>query len=66
MEISGTNIGAATYALKKAMEMPKVLLNLIQNSANNEKQTLVMNSPVPQSFDISSVIGKGKNIDLVA
>ena len=66
MEISGTNIGVATFAMKKAMEMPNVLMKLIQNSAGNEKQTIGMNSPVPQSVDISSVTGKGKNIDLIA
>ena len=65
MEISGTNIGASTYAMKKAMEMPNILMNLIQNSAI-EKQTLGTKSPISQPIDVSAVTGKGKIIDLVA
>ncbi|MBU0993922.1 MAG: hypothetical protein KJ737_15615 [Proteobacteria bacterium] len=66
MEVSGTNIGASTYALKKAMEMPGILMNLVQNSAENKGQSLEMNRPVPNPPDISSVTGKGKIIDIVA
>lgn len=66
MEISGTNIGASTYAMKKAMEMPNILMNLIQSSAVNGNQTLGTKSPVSLPIDVAAVTGKGKIIDLVA
>lgn len=65
MEISGTNIGASTYAMKKAMEMSNILMNLIQNSSVNGVQALGTKSPIPQSVNISSSTGKGELIDLV-
>ena len=66
MEISGTNIGASTYAMKKAMEMPNILMNLVQSSAVSGNQTLGTKSSVSQPIDVSTVTGKGKIIDLVA
>ena len=66
MEISGTNIGASTYAMKKAMEMPNILMNLVQSSAVSGNQTLGTKSHVSQPIDVSAVTGKGKIIDLVA
>jgi len=66
VEISGTNIGASTYAMKKAMEMPNILMSLIQNSAVSDNQSLGTKAPVPQSVDVSAVTGKGRIIDLVA
>ena len=65
MEINGTNNGAATFAMKKALEMPNILMSLFQSSAGNGSQTANMKSPIPQPVDISSVTGKGRIIDLV-
>lgn len=66
MEVSGTNIGASTYALKKAMEMPNILMSLIQNAAGSGDQSLATKTPVPQAVDVSAATGKGRIIDLVA
>ena len=66
MEINGTNNGAATFAMKKALEMPNILLDLIQSSASNGNQTANLKSPMPQPVNISAVTGKGRIIDLVA
>ena len=66
MEISGTNIGATTFAMKKAMEMPKTLISLVQNSAVDGGQTLGTKAPDPQMPNLSAVTGKGRIIDLVA
>lgn len=67
MEIGGTNAGASTYAMKKAMEMPNLLLSLVQQSADSGKQTLGTKSPsATQAIDLATVTGKGTIIDLVA
>ena len=67
MEINTNNIGASTYAMKKAMEMPNLMLNLIQQTADSGKQPLGTNSPTaPQALDLATITGKGKIIDLVA
>ena len=66
MEISGTNIGASTFAMKKAMEMPNILMALVQKSAVNDTQALGTNSSLPQPSNLSAVTGKGRIIDLVA
>ncbi len=58
MEITGNNFGAATYAMKKAMEMPNVLMELIQNTVNSP--------PEPQQPEaLMAEAGKGNIIDLV-
>jgi hypothetical protein len=67
MEINTNNIGASTYAMKKAMEMPNLMRNLIQQTADSGKQPLGTNSPTaPQTLDLATITGKGKIIDLVA
>lgn len=67
MEINTNNIGASTYAMKKAMEMPNLMLNLIQQTADSGKQPLGTNSTTtPQILDLATITGKGKIIDLVA
>lgn len=65
MEINGSNIGASTYAMKKAMEMPKILQSLAQDSAAHTKPSLEMKTPTPQSSGILAVPGTGKILDLV-
>lgn len=65
MEISGTNMGAATYAMKKAMDMPNSLLKLVQQTADSGKQSL--NSlTATESLDLALTTGKGKIINIVA
>ena len=68
MEMSGISAGAATYAMKKAMEMPNILINLIQKSAPAANQPLATGRPVtsPNEPDLAAVTGKGKILDLVA
>lgn len=66
MEInSGINIGASIYAMRKALEMPNVMMSLVQNSTV-DNQTLGTKSPISQPIDVSAVTGKGEIIDLVA
>lgn len=66
MEINGTNLGASTYAMKKALEMPNILMSLVQNSTVDGKQTLGTEAPDLTIPDLSAVTGKGRIIDLVA
>ena len=67
MEISGSNTGASTYAMKKAMEMPNFLMSLVQQTADSTQQALATKSPAAtQAIDIATVTGKGTIIDLVA
>ncbi len=40
MEIGGSNTGASIYAMKKAMEMSNLLLNLVQQTADSGNQVL--------------------------
>lgn len=67
MEIGGTNAGASTYAMKKAMEMPNLLLSLVQQTADSGKQTLGTKNPEAiQTLDLATITGKGTIIDLIA
>ena len=66
MQINGTNIGAATFAMKKAMTMPNILMNLVQDSSADGKSTESMHSSASLPLDIPSSTGKGKHINLVA
>jgi len=67
MEITGTNVGASTYAMKKALEMPNLLLSLVQQTANSGKQSLLTKSPIAiQTLDRPTISDKGRTIDLVA
>ena len=66
MEINSINSSASTYAMKKAIEMPNLMLNLIQKSGNNDSQSLNTSTPVVQQAPDLSVTGKGKIIDIVA
>jgi hypothetical protein len=68
MEMNGISAGAATYVMKKAMEMPNILINLIQNSAPAGNQPLATGRPVtsPNEPDLAAVTGKGKILDIVA
>jgi hypothetical protein len=65
MKISGTSIDASTYAMKKAMEMPNILLDLLQQSADLGGQYLGTNAPV-SSNPVALPAGAGKLIDIVA
>jgi len=60
MDINGINIGASTYAMKKAIEMPKHMLNLVQQTPNAESPV------VKQAPDFATITGKGKIIDITA
>ena len=65
MDINATNIGASSYAMKKAMEMPELMLNLLQEIP--ESQSLkTENAAVQPATDLSGVTGKGKLIDIIA
>jgi hypothetical protein len=63
MEMGGTNSGASTYAMKKAMEMPKLLLSLVEQTAELQKQPPVV-QPAAQSADLEATTGKGGIINL--
>jgi len=67
MEIDGNNIGASTYAMKKAMEMPNLLLSLVQQTADSGKQSLSTKTPETiKTIDLETIKGKGNIIDLIA
>jgi hypothetical protein len=67
MEIGGSNTGASTYAMKKAMEMPKLLLNLVQQTVDPGNQVLgTETTKTAQTADLDTVTGKGKIINIVA
>ena len=67
MEIGGTHMGASTYAMKKAMEMPNLMLTLVQQSDDSGKLSLGTKNPAAsQILELAAMTGKGKIIDLVA
>ncbi len=66
MDGSGTNIGASTYAMKKAIERPKNMLNLVQQIPNTQQSLNTENSVVKQTPDLATITGKGKIIDIIA
>lgn len=67
MEIGGSNTGASTYAMKKAMEMPNLLLSLVQQTADSGNQLHSIKTPKTVSaVGFDTVTGKGENIDIVA
>jgi hypothetical protein len=66
MEVNQMSGGTATYAIKKALEMPTVLMELVRDSSAIGQQPLGMKSPVPQPPEIAIGTGKGQHIDLVA
>ncbi|WP_320040634.1 hypothetical protein [uncultured Desulfobacter sp.] len=68
MSINGTtNTGASTDAMKKAMAMPNLMLNLLQQPSNTSNQSLNTQSPeVQQSPDLATITGKGTVIDIIA
>ena len=66
MEINRPNITASTYAMKKALDMPNILMDLVRNSVSSGQEPLGTNNPSPQPVDISAITGKGRIIDLVA
>ena len=63
MEMGGTNSGASTYAMKKAMEMPELLLSLVEQTAGLQKQPPVV-QPAAQPVDLEAMEGKGGIINL--
>lgn len=67
MNVNGpTNIAAATDAMKKAMTMPNLLLNLLGQTPGTSNRSLNTQSPeVQQAADLATVTGKGKLIDIV-
>lgn len=67
MNINETNMRASTYAMNKAIEMPNLMINLVQQIPNAESQSLRTESPaVTQAPDLSTITGKGKLIDIIA
>ena len=68
MDINGPlNTAASTDAMKKAMAMPNLMLNLLQLPANASTQSLDTKLPeVQQSSDLAAITGKGKVIDIIA
>lgn len=65
MEMQGGNIAASTYAMKKALAMPTMLMDLVASSAVAEKQPLATTAPAPTPSDLAALSGKGGIIDLV-
>lgn len=66
MEISKTNSGASTYALKKSLETPKNLITVLENASANQAGTLAENKQTSAPVDMSNETGKGKIIDISA
>ena len=67
MKISSTNIGASTYSMKKAMEMPNLVLNLVQQTADLDKHSLSTKSTAAaHPIGLDAVKDKGNIIDLIA
>ena len=67
MDISKTNAGASTYAMKKAMEMPNLMLQLVQQTAGSGQAPLKTDSSAElQKPNTGAVNGKGGIIDIVA
>ncbi|NDY72216.1 hypothetical protein DO021_09785 [Desulfobacter hydrogenophilus] len=67
MNINGTNIGASTDAMKKAIEMPNLMLNLLGQTSKTASRTLNTQIPaVQQTPDLATITGKGKMIDIIA
>ena len=66
MDINSTNIHATTYAMKKAIDMPKLMLNLVQQIPGNDGALNTENTDIKQSHDLAATTGKGRIIDIVA
>lgn len=67
MEINSTPGGASIYAMKKAMDMPNLLLSLVRQTADSGKLTPNATPPdPPRALDLAAMTGKGKIIDIVA
>ncbi len=64
MEISGTGTGAATYALKKALEIPDTILNLLPQPASAPLSS--SSNIAVQATDADQHSEKGSIIDIVA
>lgn len=66
MNVSGTtSTGASTNAMKKAMDMPNLLLNLLGKTPGAGQSLNAQQTEVQQAADLASVTGKGKIIDVV-
>jgi hypothetical protein len=66
MEINTNNMGASTYSMKKAMQMPSLMLNLLEQAAESGTQALGIKSPaVTQIREIAESTNKGSIIDLI-
>lgn len=65
MEINGASGGAATYAMKKALETSATVMNVVQNSGNEEGKTLAMKTPEAKPVDIAAATGKGRIVDIM-
>lgn len=67
MEINDSSTGASTYAMKRAIEMPNLLLDLLQQTADANQQSLAAErSPEADRLDVSAAAGKGTLINIVA
>lgn len=67
MDVNGVNAGAATFAMKKALEMQGNLLDLVGKAALAGAQPLAAETPVAsQTPDLAALSGKGRTINLVA
>ena len=66
MNVSGTtSTGASTNAMKKAMDMPNLLLNLLGKTPGTSQSLNSQQTEVQQAADLANVTGKGKIIDVV-
>jgi len=66
MDVSGTtSTGVSTNAMKKAMDMPNLLLNLLGKTPGESQSLNTQPTEVQQAADLATVTGKGKIIDIV-
>ncbi|WP_245619893.1 hypothetical protein [Desulfobacter vibrioformis] len=53
--------------MNKAIEVPNLMLNLVQQIPNTESQSLSTENPaVKQAPDLSTFTGKGTIVDIIA
>ena len=66
MDVNGaTGTGASTSAMKKALAMPNLLLDLLGKTPGSSQPLNTQPTEVQRAADLASVTGKGKIIDIV-
>ena len=65
MEISNRSTGASVYAMKKALDIPKTLLDMIQDTRAMPQPPAISTNSM-QAQDTTTVTGKGAVVDIIA